>query len=158
MCGESDEQAQQMADGYTFFQFALLYYNSHGPVKPGSVNLWDEYLRWRESAEGRGVKKGSGLIGSPDTLRRKLRKFEASNIDQVILLAQAGKNRHEDICSSIERFAREVMPEFQERDPEHQAWKQGVLSGDVKLEEMEIAATAKQTQVEQIRERAIRTG
>jgi len=27
-----------------------------------------------------------GLIGSPETLRRKLRRFLTSNIDQVILL------------------------------------------------------------------------
>jgi hypothetical protein len=30
----------------------------------------------------------------------------------VIFLQQAGRNRHEDICSSLELFAREVMPDF----------------------------------------------
>jgi alkanesulfonate monooxygenase SsuD/methylene tetrahydromethanopterin reductase-like flavin-dependent oxidoreductase (luciferase family) len=157
MCGETDEQARQMADGYTFFQFALLYYNSHPPVKPGSVDLWQEYLAWRETPEGLRVKRGSGLIGSPDTLRRKLRKFEASNIDQVILLAQTGKNRHEHICESLERFACEVMPEFQEREPEHQAWKSAVLAGDVELAELDTSAHGReQTQAEQIRARALR--
>ena len=34
-----------------------------------------------------------GLIGSPETIRRKLKKFQESNIDQVVLLNQAGKNR-----------------------------------------------------------------
>ena len=29
---------------------------------------------------------------------------------------QAGKNRHEDIMESIERFGTEVLPEFKERD------------------------------------------
>ena len=29
---------------------------------------------------------------------------------------QAGKNRHEDICESIELFGREVLPEFKDRD------------------------------------------
>ena len=42
----------------------------------------------------------------------------------MILLNQAGKNRHEDICASLELFAAEVMPEFHAREPEHQEWKQ----------------------------------
>ena len=46
-----------------------------------------------------------GLIGSPETLRRKLRRFDTSNIDQVILLNQAGKNSHPHICESLELFA-----------------------------------------------------
>ncbi len=28
------------ADGWTFFQFALRFYSQHGPVGPGSVNMW----------------------------------------------------------------------------------------------------------------------
>ena len=71
-------------------------------------------------------------------LAERLRKFEASNIDQVILLAQVGGSRHEDICASLELFAREVMPEFQALEPEHQAWKRAVLSRDIVLEELEI--------------------
>ena len=72
-----------------------------------------------------------GLIGSPATIRRTLRKFEESNVDQVILLNQAGKNTHEDICASLELFAREVMPEFHDREPEHQEWKRRVLAGEI---------------------------
>ena len=53
---------------------------------------------------------------------------------KVILLNQAGKNTHEDICSSLELFAREVMPEFQAREAEHQEWKRAVLAGEEKLE------------------------
>ena len=59
-----------------------------------------------------------GLIGSPETIRRKLRRFQSSNIDQVVLLNQAGRNTHEHICELLELFAREVMPEFQEAHPE----------------------------------------
>jgi hypothetical protein len=35
-------------------------------------------------------------------------------VDQVIFVSQAGNNRHEHICESLELFAREVMPEFHE--------------------------------------------
>ena len=137
MCAETDEEAERRAEGWTFFQFALRFYASRGaPVKPGEVDLWQEYQGWRDSPAGQKA-RSTGLVGSPETLRRKLRKFEASNIDQVILLNQAGKNTHEDICSSLELFAAEVMPEFHEREAEHQQWKQAVLAGDIELEEVD---------------------
>ncbi len=126
MCCDTDEEAQQKADGWTFFQFALVFYNKHGPVAPGTVNLWEEYQKWKASPEGQKRADG-GLIGSPQTIRDRLKKFEESHVDQVILLNQAGKNRHEDICSSLELFAKEVMPEFHDREPEHTAWKKGGL-------------------------------
>ncbi len=136
MCCETDEEAQQKAEGWTFFQFALVFYNKHGPVAPGTVNLWDEYQTWKASPEGQ-KRAGGGLIGSPKTVRERLLKFEESHVDQVILLNQAGKNKHEDICSSLELFAKEVMPEFHERDPQHQEWKKAVLAGDIELEEID---------------------
>jgi DNA-binding GntR family transcriptional regulator len=33
----------------------------------------------------------------------------------LIFVSQAGRNRHEDVCESLELFAREVMPEFKDR-------------------------------------------
>ncbi len=135
MCAETDEEAFRKADGWTFFQFALRFYATHGPVEPGSVNLWQEYQSWKETPKGQKQRR-SGLVGSVETLRRKLRKFEASNIDQVILLNKSGNTTHEDICESIELFAREVMPEFHEREAEHQKWKRAVLAGEIELEEI----------------------
>ena len=35
------------------------------------------------------------------------------------------------------RIMRERMPEFQAMEPEHQAWKQQVLAGDIELEEID---------------------
>ena len=35
MCAPTDEEAREKAAGWTFFVFALLYYNQHGPVEPG---------------------------------------------------------------------------------------------------------------------------
>ncbi|HSE44748.1 MAG TPA: LLM class flavin-dependent oxidoreductase [Gemmatimonadales bacterium] len=138
MCKPTDEEARKAAEGWTFFQFSLMFYNSHGPVVPGTVNLWEEYQMWRETDAGqKAASNTSGLIGSPATIRERLKKFEESNVDQVILLNQAGKNTHEDICESLELFAREVMPEFHDREPEHQKWKQAVLAGDIHLEEID---------------------
>jgi alkanesulfonate monooxygenase SsuD/methylene tetrahydromethanopterin reductase-like flavin-dependent oxidoreductase (luciferase family) len=145
MCSETDELAVQRSDGATFFEFAIRYYSSSNGDrgKPGEVNLWEQYQAWlaERQAEGKGLPRGatSGLVGSPDKLRRRLNKFQESNIDQVLLLVQAGQNKHEDICASLELFAREVMPEFHDREPEHLKWKEGVLSGDIELEEIDLS-------------------
>ena len=110
MCAETDEEARRRADGVTFFQFALRYYNAavgRERAKPGTVRLWNEYNAWKRAnpdAAARAV--SGGLVGSPETLRRKLRRFEGSHIDQVILLNQAGRNSHAHICDSLELFAR----------------------------------------------------
>jgi len=138
MCAETDDEALRRAEGASFFQFALLFYNRHGPVVPGSISLWDEYLKWRETDEGKKlVAKAGGLIGSPKTLRERLRKFAQSNVDQVVLINQTGKNTHEHICESLDLFAKEVMPEFHDMEPDHQKWKQQVLSGEIELEEID---------------------
>jgi len=137
MCCESDEEARHKAEGSTFFQFCLLFYNRQGPVVPGSISLWDEYQKWKDTEEGQKIAGRKGLIGSPETLRQRLRKFATSGIDQVILINQTGKNRHEDIVASLELFAREVMPEFHAGEAEHQEWKRQVLAGEIELEEID---------------------
>jgi hypothetical protein len=49
-------------------------------------------------------------------VREYLQRFEQAGVDQVIFVLQAGKNRHEHICESLELFGREVLPAFKERD------------------------------------------
>ena len=136
MCAKTDEEAWQKADGWTFFQFALQLYNKEGPFEPGSVSIWDKYQEWKQTPEGQ-KRSGSELIGSPDTIRQRLHDLKAANVDQVILLNQAGKNTHEDICSSLELFANEVMPEFVADEAEHQKWKAAVLAGEIKLDDID---------------------
>ncbi len=141
MCAPTDEEARARADGVTFFQFALRFYaaaQGRERARPGTVNLWDEYNAWkRANPEAAARAISGGLVGSPETLRRKLRRFETSHVDQIILLNQAGRNRHDHICESLELFAREVMPEFQGHEPAHQAWKRDVLNGTIQLEELD---------------------
>jgi len=143
MCAETDEEARRRADGVTFFQFSLAYYSgarNRERARPGTVNLWDEYLKWKqENPEKAEQALRGGLIGSPETIRRKLNRFKESRVDSIILLNQAGRNKHEHICESLELFAREVMPEFHALEPEHQAWKQKVLNREIELEEIDTA-------------------
>jgi len=143
MCAETDEEARRRADGATFFQFALRYYGQSSARErpaPGTVNMWDEYENWKRANPDVAARALSGgLIGSPETLRRKLRRFVTSHIDQVIFLNQAGKNSHAHICESLELFAKEVMPEFHQDEAEHTTWKDKVLSGEIELEEIDTA-------------------
>ncbi|HKO34054.1 MAG TPA: LLM class flavin-dependent oxidoreductase, partial [Candidatus Limnocylindria bacterium] len=143
MCADTDEEARAKADGATFFQFCLRWYAASRERQrpaPGTTNMWELYLDWkRNNADAAEKALSGGLIGSPETIRRKLRKFESSHIDQVILLNQAGRNSHADICESLERFAAEVMPEFHANIPAHEEWKAGVMAGDVQLDEIDTA-------------------
>ena len=41
MCCDTDEEAWEKADGWTFFQFALQLYGKEGPFEPGTVNFWE---------------------------------------------------------------------------------------------------------------------
>ena len=59
---------------------------------------------------------GRGGIGTPAQIREHLRRYEEAGIEQVIFVQQAGATRHEHICESLENFARDVMPEFVERE------------------------------------------
>ncbi|MBV9250070.1 MAG: LLM class flavin-dependent oxidoreductase [Acetobacteraceae bacterium] len=138
MCADTDEEAFEKASGWTFFIFALSYYGRKGVDAPGAGNLWREYQDWRHTEKAQQALR-NGLIGSPETVRKRLRMFEAAHVDQVILLNQAGKTTHEDICASLELFAHEVMPEFHARQPEQDPWKQDVLAGRIVLEELDTA-------------------
>ena len=143
MCAETDEEARRRADGVTFFQFSLAYYSgsrNRERAAPGKVNLWEEYQVWKRAnpdAAERALR--GGLIGSPETIRRKLHRFAELKVDSIILLNQAGRNRHDHICESLELFAKKVMPDFHAMEPAHQAWKQQVLNREIELEELDTA-------------------
>jgi alkanesulfonate monooxygenase SsuD/methylene tetrahydromethanopterin reductase-like flavin-dependent oxidoreductase (luciferase family) len=136
MCARTDEEALAKASGWTFFIFALSYYGRKGVDAPGASNLWREYQDWRHTDKAQEALR-NGLIGSPETIRRRLRQFADAHVDQVILLNQAGRTTHQDICESLELFAAEVMPEFKAGHAAHEAWKAEVLAGRTVLEEID---------------------
>ena len=68
----------------------------------------DNACYWYQQARHRG-------IGTPEPPPH-LRTSRISGVDQVAFIQQGGKNRHDHICQSLELFAREVLPEFDERE------------------------------------------
>jgi alkanesulfonate monooxygenase SsuD/methylene tetrahydromethanopterin reductase-like flavin-dependent oxidoreductase (luciferase family) len=142
MCHEDEETAiDRGLDGGHFFGYSLGHYYVFGNHIPGKTNVWDEFQERRSLLgfdrnvaaqtgqvlgaqllqEGLGSLRGA--IGTPDQIRELIRGYEAAGVDQLIFVSQSGKNKHEDICESLELFAREVMPEFQDRADAHEKQK-----------------------------------
>jgi alkanesulfonate monooxygenase SsuD/methylene tetrahydromethanopterin reductase-like flavin-dependent oxidoreductase (luciferase family) len=111
-------------EGFEFFGYALNALVARDTV-PGRTNLWGEYLKLRGNrteelaAAANRAPSGSG-IGTPDDMRLHLRAFQESGVDQVILMQQAGRNKHDHICASLDLFAAEVMPEFKAQAEERE--------------------------------------
>ena len=103
-------------EGFEFFGYALNALVARDTV-PGRTNMWADYLKARgnrteEIIAAAGSGPQAAGIGTPDDMRAHLRAFQDAGVDQVIFMQQAGKNRHDHICQSLELFAKEVMPEF----------------------------------------------
>jgi alkanesulfonate monooxygenase SsuD/methylene tetrahydromethanopterin reductase-like flavin-dependent oxidoreductase (luciferase family) len=115
MCDRDAARAHAMGDdGLRFFAHALGHYYVFGQHQPGVTDIWSDY---REKPIDLGMLGAeSACIGTPDEIRTKLRNFEDAGVDQVIFVSQAGNNAHEDICSSLDLFGREVLAEFKERE------------------------------------------
>jgi alkanesulfonate monooxygenase SsuD/methylene tetrahydromethanopterin reductase-like flavin-dependent oxidoreductase (luciferase family) len=114
MCDNNAELAHKAGDeGLKFFSYALGHHYAFGRHEPGKTNIWNNFKTSPISLPGM---DGNSCVGSPDQIRSRLREFEEAGVDQVVFISQAGNNKHEDICSSLNLFAEKVMPEFKERE------------------------------------------
>ena len=115
-------------EGFEFFGYALNALVAQDCV-PGRTNLWANYLAQRGNRTQavidtlRQVGANSSGIGTPDDMRQHLETFQDSGVDQVIFLQQAGRNRHDHICESLQLFAAEVMPTFRSQAAAREARK-----------------------------------
>jgi alkanesulfonate monooxygenase SsuD/methylene tetrahydromethanopterin reductase-like flavin-dependent oxidoreductase (luciferase family) len=148
MCHEDEATAiARGLDGGHFFGYSLAHYYAFGVHELGKTNVWDEFMEKRSqfgfdrataAREGQvlgaklleqGLGALRGAIGTPDQIRDLIGRYESAGIDQLIFVSQAGRNRHEDICESMELFAREVMPEFASRADDADRAKEVALAG-----------------------------
>ena len=120
-------------EGFEFFGYALNALVARD-TRPGRTNLWGEYLALRGDRTQAvidavdGVSARASGIGTPDDMRLHLRAFQDAGIDQVIFMQQAGRNRHDHICESLELFAGEVMGEFSTAAADREAKKADELA------------------------------
>jgi alkanesulfonate monooxygenase SsuD/methylene tetrahydromethanopterin reductase-like flavin-dependent oxidoreductase (luciferase family) len=113
---DADEARRRGVDGFRFFQFALGHHYVFGRHTPGRTDIWKKFLAVRDALDLGVLGGGTACIGTPAEVRQLLRAFEAMGVDQTIFIQQGGKNRHEDIAESLDLFARDVMPEFKDRE------------------------------------------
>jgi alkanesulfonate monooxygenase SsuD/methylene tetrahydromethanopterin reductase-like flavin-dependent oxidoreductase (luciferase family) len=117
-------------DGAHFFGYSLGHYYGGGAHLAGATDLWRSFGENRAeqgfareiiSADAAplavrllqaGLGSLRGAIGTPAQVSDLIARYEAAGVDQVIFVLQAGNNRHEHICESIELFARDVLPRF----------------------------------------------
>jgi alkanesulfonate monooxygenase SsuD/methylene tetrahydromethanopterin reductase-like flavin-dependent oxidoreductase (luciferase family) len=125
-CPRDDDAIERGVPGMRFFGYALAHYYAAGSNhQPGGTDI----MRAFQATSPGGLIQGSdGCIGSPKTIRERLLAYDEAGIDQIIFVAQAGATTHEDIMSSLRLFASEVLPEFKERDREHQRRREEWLS------------------------------
>jgi alkanesulfonate monooxygenase SsuD/methylene tetrahydromethanopterin reductase-like flavin-dependent oxidoreductase (luciferase family) len=141
---DAAEAVARGAEGSNFLGYSLGHYYVFGRHRPGHTDLWSEYVERRAEQgydpdavsaavardiglQAKAMQDGTsglrGAMGTPDQVRDYLRRYEDYGVDQVILSSSAGRNRHEHVCESLELFAREVMPEFQDREEKREREK-----------------------------------
>jgi alkanesulfonate monooxygenase SsuD/methylene tetrahydromethanopterin reductase-like flavin-dependent oxidoreductase (luciferase family) len=141
---DAAEAVARGAEGSNFLGYSLGHYYVFGRHRPGHTDLWSEYRERRAEhgydpdavtaavardvgLQAKAMEDGTtglrGAMGTPEQVRGYLRRYEDYGVDQVILSSAAGRNRHEHVCESLELFAREVMPEFQEREEQREREK-----------------------------------
>jgi alkanesulfonate monooxygenase SsuD/methylene tetrahydromethanopterin reductase-like flavin-dependent oxidoreductase (luciferase family)/putative sterol carrier protein len=128
-------------DGAHFSAYSRGHYEVFGEHEPGRTSVWDAFLARREdvgfsraaiTADGaplgvkilnNGLASLRGAIGTPEQLRELIGRYEAAGVDELVLGVQAGRTEHAHIMEALELFAAEVMPEFAQRRPAHEAAK-----------------------------------
>ena len=118
-------------DGFKFFQFGLGHHYAFGTHKPGRTDVWKQYVAVKDALGAESLDflgGGTDGIGTPDQLRAHLRRFSDAGVDQTVFIQQGGKNKHEDICDSLNLFAQDVMPEFKSDEEERMKRKQDELA------------------------------
>jgi len=122
---DAEEAKRRGMDGFRFFGYALGHHYIFGTHKPGRTDVWANFEKTRAMLPEEGANRG---IGTPDQLREHLRAFNETGVDQVAFIQQGGRNRHDHICESLELFAKDVLPEFKEREEERERRKQEELA------------------------------
>ncbi|WP_395110896.1 LLM class flavin-dependent oxidoreductase [Actinomadura sp. SCN-SB] len=123
-------------DGAHFFGFALAHYYGNTPHDPGRTDVWRQFQERRAArgfsreqiianARSLNVNVGSlrGAVGTPDQVAELIGRYEAVGVDHISFVLQAGPNRHEHICESLELFGSAVLPRFAEGREEREAAK-----------------------------------
>jgi alkanesulfonate monooxygenase SsuD/methylene tetrahydromethanopterin reductase-like flavin-dependent oxidoreductase (luciferase family) len=135
---DREEAARRGMEGFEFFRYAISGLVTSDTV-PGRSRLFEQFQKERSAGpmldanQARAESlasafQGSRGIGTPADFRAHVKSFEDAGVDQIILLQQAGRNRHEHICESLSLLARDVLPEFAAEAAEREKRKAAELA------------------------------
>jgi len=126
------EAIRRGQEGFEFFGYALRALVTKDNV-PGRSTTWEDFQAERGDKTERIVEAlgddhdggdlPAGGIGTPADFIEHALQFQEAGMDQIILMQQAGKNKHEEICASLELFGKEVLPRLAEGRGEREAEK-----------------------------------
>jgi alkanesulfonate monooxygenase SsuD/methylene tetrahydromethanopterin reductase-like flavin-dependent oxidoreductase (luciferase family) len=116
ICADTEDQAIAMLGNTArFFGYGIGHYYLGDQHKPGATDLWANYEKGMADDTIPGsVDRDRRLVGPPEKLRDYLKAFEDIGADEVMFLAPP--IAHADLMASLEKFGRDVLPEFIERD------------------------------------------
>jgi alkanesulfonate monooxygenase SsuD/methylene tetrahydromethanopterin reductase-like flavin-dependent oxidoreductase (luciferase family) len=127
------EAVRRGQEGFEFFSYAVNALVAHDAI-PGRSSLFADFQASRARSDEeiiaatKAAARNANGIGTPADIRDHIRAFSDAGVDQVIFLQQAGRNKHEHICQSLELFAAEVMGEFKAEVAEREAKKAAELA------------------------------
>jgi alkanesulfonate monooxygenase SsuD/methylene tetrahydromethanopterin reductase-like flavin-dependent oxidoreductase (luciferase family) len=141
----TDELAEERArEGVEFFGFGLTG-GAMARIGDPEHHLWDAFQDFKAGRGDIRVEAGSPpmllemgarfadlpgtMMCGPERAREFTRQIEAAHADGLLLNQQFGRTKHEHLMESLEIWATQVIPEFRERDAEHQAWRKKQLDG-----------------------------
>ena len=148
MCHADEATAiERGIDGAHFFGYSLAHYYVFGRHRPGETNIGKEFSEHRSEygfardlirpggdalgirilEEGLGSMRGA--VGTPGQIRDLIKRYEDVGVDQLIFVSQAGANKHEHVCESLELFAQDVLPDFAAQADEIENGKMQELAG-----------------------------
>ena len=132
MCHDDAGEARNRGSlGASFFAYALAHY--YGPSKhaPGHGDIWRNFMEESPNLGAQGADPLAGALGTPQQLIDLIGRYEAAGVDQMIFVLQAGPNRHDHICESLELFGKKVLPVFAEGREERERAKADRLAAAV---------------------------
>ncbi|MGE5286129.1 MAG: LLM class flavin-dependent oxidoreductase [Micromonosporaceae bacterium] len=127
-------------DGAHFFGYSLAHFYASTHVV-GASDVWRDFMENRaEHGFAREIVRAEraplavrllqagmgslrGAVGTPDQVTELIQRYADAGVDQVIFVMQAGRNRHEHICESLELFGQQILPRFAEGREEAEAAK-----------------------------------
>jgi alkanesulfonate monooxygenase SsuD/methylene tetrahydromethanopterin reductase-like flavin-dependent oxidoreductase (luciferase family) len=141
----TDELAEERArEGVEFFGFGLTG-GAMARIGDPEHHLWDAFQDFKAGRGDIRTEAGSPpmllemgaqfadlpgtMMCGPEKARELTRQIEAAHADGLLLNQQFGRTKHEHLMESLEIWATQVIPEFRERDAEHQAWRKKQLDG-----------------------------